>query len=151
MKTRRNVVLGSIAGAIAIHLVFLACGTPSTPRADGGSDSSSIADAMGDVVDRETGAADAQGIPTPMILEAQCQQLDGGAGAWAVFDVPSVRIGSIPSFTASVCGLPATGFALPPGFQGPQTCIAGGLVWYADGRAATSCVGGATTARLRVE
>ena len=154
MKTRRNVILGSIAGAVAIHLVFLACGTPVTPRADAGRDSSvvdAMSEMMGDVVDRETSAADAQGMPTPMVLEAPCQSADGGAGSWAVFDVPSIRLGTVPRLAVSVCGLASTGFGLPPGFQGPQSCITGGLIWFADGRAAASCVGGATSARLRVE
>lgn len=156
MNARRKIILGSTLGAIAIHLAFLACGTPTPARdAGGAADANGPLDAMsemmGDVADRETSTADAQGMPMPMVLEARCEAVDGGAGAWAVFDVPSVSFGTVPKLTASVCGLAAGGFALPPGFQGPQSCIAGGVVWYANGRAATSCLSGSTTARLRVE
>lgn len=61
MRDRTKVLLGSAAGAIAIHVAFLACGTPTLTR-DSGHDSG-ITDAMGDVADRETGTADAQGMP----------------------------------------------------------------------------------------
>lgn len=63
-------LFGSAAGAIAIHLAFLACGTPPQLR-DAGRDTgiadamgdNGIADAMGDIASRETGTADAQGMP----------------------------------------------------------------------------------------
>ncbi len=54
-------LFGSAAGAIAIHLAFLACGTPPQLR-DAGRDTD-IADAMGDIASSETGTADAQGMP----------------------------------------------------------------------------------------
>jgi len=156
MKTRRNVVLGSIAGAVAIHLVFLACGTPVAPRSDAGRDSS-VAEMMGDVVDRETSTADAQGMPTPM--EAQCSQagtrtIVSGTTTIATTtffaEVPSPRasLSQPPRVQAWACDYETLG--VEAGCVAPQVCTDSGFrvptpnctetgVTIAEGRVIISC------------
>lgn len=56
---RARVVVGSLLGAAAIHLVFLACGTPRINPTDGGIIDAAL-DAMGMVGDAETRDAVAQ-------------------------------------------------------------------------------------------
>lgn len=135
-----------------IHLVFLACGTPSTPRADSGHDSSSIADAvgetMGDVAERETSTADAQGMPTSM--EARCEAVDGGPYFYAVFNVPQIQPMTVPRLRASVCNQSGSPLPLPPGFSQAETCFMGTPYWV-SGRVAVPCLSASAIVRIIVE
>lgn len=160
MKARSKVVLGSIAGAVAIHLVFLACGTPSMNRdsgvrRDAGSTNdveddrtASLEDVFGEIADRETGTADAQGMPVPM--ESRCEAVDGGPYFYAFFNVPQIQASTVPRLRASVCNQSGSLVVLPPGFAASETCIAGTPYWV-PGRVAIPCFSTASTVRLVVE
>ena len=110
---RTRVVLGSLAGAVAVHFSLVACGTLPA-RLDAGADASAdtlcvdavvdaIAEASRDVLARETSSADAQRMDAgagPM--EAPCVAQASGA-AFASFSVPGLRASDVPQITAHVC------------------------------------------------
>jgi hypothetical protein len=147
MTQRRKIILGSLVGAAAIHLVFLACGTPSDQR-DAQSGFDVVAATMGDVAQRESSTADAQGMP-PTVLEAPCVAVDGGVATAAIFDVPSVRANAVPRLRASTCGH-ATGFTLLPGVDPADSCLYSPPVYFSNGRVVVQCIG-TRIARLVVE
>lgn len=143
MTQRRKIIFGSILGAIAIHIAFLACGTPSSDR-----DASMLADVAGDIADRETSTADAQGMP-PTVLEAPCIAVDGGFATAAFFDVPSIRANAVPRLRASTCDHPM-GSPFLPGVANADVCIHSPPLYFSNGRVAVQCIG-TRVVRLVVE
>lgn len=107
-----------------------------------------MSEMMGDVADRETSAADAQGMPTPM--QAQCESVDGGPYIFAFFNVAQVQSATVPRMRASVCN--QTGSPIPPvpGFSAAETCYTGTPYWV-TGRVAVPCLSTSSTVRLVVE
>ncbi|MBL8681053.1 MAG: hypothetical protein JNK05_17860 [Myxococcales bacterium] len=148
MTHRRKIILGSLLGAVAIHVVFLACGMPSTAHDASMHDGATLADVAGDIADRETSTADAQGMPSTM-LEAQCAPPAAGTTPVAYFDVPSVRASAVPRLRASLCGF-AGGVTYLPGAAVADACLMAPGVFFTNGRVAVTC-NGATTVRLVVE
>lgn len=174
---RGRVVVGSLLGAAAIHLVFLACGAPRIEPGDGGMLDAAL-DAMGMLGDAETRDATAQDAQPSCNCTAPATTtfsggIDLGSGAVAPraeFSTASLYVqpyrytdgesGPLATATASfwlsdtnlrytiVCGVYLAG-AAPRAVRAstPSTC---NVVEYRNGETAWSGTGAVTAASMPV-
>jgi hypothetical protein len=107
---RGKIILGSVLGAVAIHVAFLACGGSSGRGSDGG-----VLGSLADVIAGETGDAQAQsgtdaGSGT-RTMETRCDQttmINGTTFYRAEFSVPGFDPRTGPDVSARLCDLTCT-------------------------------------------
>lgn len=168
MNIRTRTLLGSIAGALSIHLVMVACSSGGAPPgAATGQDGGILADVremLADVLDAETRDAHAGG---GHVYEISCDQVstsrgtyapDGGVVVgsfentswWGVVPGVTVNPHEAPRITAYTCD--PTAFSPPPnpcpaGWQCEQSgfvhrqnaCVAGYASIDTEGRVVVAC------------